>query len=552
MPTWPPTTPGCWPTPGGRGGDRPVPAVRLLPGELRAVSADRRQPGRPAPPSTAATVTTARDSARAPSPALLGGHDRVTDETRAGHGSSPRCTRCSAPPTGSAPATGTAGCRSAGSTLPAPGRPAWTPGARDARPRRERRCRAGCWWRAVGQGTYVYTGLSFFRQLPAGVPGAFRLFANLLALGRGAAPPRAVPGADRCAGSSASDALRPRTLRRLRCWRLCCSPAPTAGPRSRSTRPTAATSSLCSSASSSAGTPTSTSAGSTWAARRSSTGCGSSGSIRRPMSGSAGRPRSSTAASRDSLLAPYRPSWAGHGGPRGHRAGRPLLSGLPDAGGHRLQQRGGAASRGAAGLGRCARSPRWRDQVLIRDPMASGTMRAIWGLIIERSLRRTGDTAAGMAWLRRLDGQTRAYALIPAILDAKLARQEGLVTLWDLPDILISQQQGDAVRLRLPRERHGGHRRCDRRWSAAPGTRRRRGRSSTSSGSARGSCSPREGSSGCRPGTTCRRTGSRRGWRRWSGHDGGADGLGAARARGRGVDGLLGPARAGHRREQAR
>jgi hypothetical protein len=33
-----------------------------------------------------------------------------------------------------------------------------------------------------GRGTYVYTGLSFFRQLPAGVPGAYRLFANLLAL----------------------------------------------------------------------------------------------------------------------------------------------------------------------------------------------------------------------------------------------------------------------------------------------------------------------------------------------------------------------------------
>lgn len=37
---------------------------------------------------------------------------------------------------------------------------------------------------AVGKGTYVYTGLSFFRQLPAGVPGAYRLFANLLALKR--------------------------------------------------------------------------------------------------------------------------------------------------------------------------------------------------------------------------------------------------------------------------------------------------------------------------------------------------------------------------------
>jgi LmbE family N-acetylglucosaminyl deacetylase len=32
-----------------------------------------------------------------------------------------------------------------------------------------------------GDGTFIYTGLSFFRQLPAGVPGAARLFANLLA-----------------------------------------------------------------------------------------------------------------------------------------------------------------------------------------------------------------------------------------------------------------------------------------------------------------------------------------------------------------------------------
>jgi LmbE family N-acetylglucosaminyl deacetylase len=36
----------------------------------------------------------------------------------------------------------------------------------------------------LGKGYFVYTGLSFFRQLPAGVPGAYRLFANLLALGQ--------------------------------------------------------------------------------------------------------------------------------------------------------------------------------------------------------------------------------------------------------------------------------------------------------------------------------------------------------------------------------
>jgi hypothetical protein len=35
----------------------------------------------------------------------------------------------------------------------------------------------------LGEGIYVYTGLAFFRQLPEGVPGAYRLLVNLLSLG---------------------------------------------------------------------------------------------------------------------------------------------------------------------------------------------------------------------------------------------------------------------------------------------------------------------------------------------------------------------------------
>ncbi|MCC6390125.1 MAG: PIG-L family deacetylase [Bryobacterales bacterium] len=35
-----------------------------------------------------------------------------------------------------------------------------------------------------GKGIYMYTGYSWFRQLPAGVPGAFRIFANLLSAGK--------------------------------------------------------------------------------------------------------------------------------------------------------------------------------------------------------------------------------------------------------------------------------------------------------------------------------------------------------------------------------
>ncbi|GHA77002.1 GlcNAc-PI de-N-acetylase [Pontibacter akesuensis] len=35
-----------------------------------------------------------------------------------------------------------------------------------------------------GKGYYIYTGYSWFRELPAGVPGAYRLFANLISLGK--------------------------------------------------------------------------------------------------------------------------------------------------------------------------------------------------------------------------------------------------------------------------------------------------------------------------------------------------------------------------------
>jgi hypothetical protein len=35
-------------------------------------------------------------------------------------------------------------------------------------------------WTRYGKGVYIFTSYSWFRQLPAGVPGAYRLFANLI------------------------------------------------------------------------------------------------------------------------------------------------------------------------------------------------------------------------------------------------------------------------------------------------------------------------------------------------------------------------------------
>jgi hypothetical protein len=78
-------------------------------------------------------------------------------------------------------------------------------------------------------------------------------------------------------------------------------------------------------------------------------------------------------------------------------------------------------------------------------------MRADFGLIVERSLKTTGDTAAGFAWLRRLDGQTKAYEQNPGIISEKIARQEALVTVWDLPDVLISRERGLQVGYAFPK-----------------------------------------------------------------------------------------------------
>ncbi|GAC1686737.1 MAG: extracellular solute-binding protein [Gemmatimonadaceae bacterium] len=79
--------------------------------------------------------------------------------------------------------------------------------------------------------------------------------------------------------------------------------------------------------------------------------------------------------------------------------------------------------------------PRWRDKVVIRDPVASGSMRAIFAAQIVRSIRATGSPDSGFAWLRRLDANTREYVLNPTILYQKLGRREGVITLYDMPDI---------------------------------------------------------------------------------------------------------------------
>ncbi len=76
---------------------------------------------------------------------------------------------------------------------------------------------------------------------------------------------------------------------------------------------------------------------------------------------------------------------------------------------------------------------KWADRILIRYPLQSATMRTIYGAMIQRQ----PSTEAGYNWLARLDLNVKTYTANPIQLYLGLARGEGDVTVWNLPDIRL-------------------------------------------------------------------------------------------------------------------
>ncbi len=84
---------------------------------------------------------------------------------------------------------------------------------------------------------------------------------------------------------------------------------------------------------------------------------------------------------------------------------------------------------------------KWRDKVLIRNPNPSDSMRAIFGAMIWRFYKDTGTPERGYEWLRQLDANVHEYTADGTLLMQKLVRREGLVSLWNLPDVWIYKEQ---------------------------------------------------------------------------------------------------------------
>lgn len=143
----------------------------------------------------------------------------------------------------------------------------------------------------------------------------------------------------------------------------------------------------------------------------------------------------------DGLLAPYRPSW-GDAVPATSRDAEDLYFGLYRAVPLLIYNSAAVSAEEAPRDWDDLLDPRWSGEIIIRDPLASGTMRTAFGKVLADSVAETGDEEAGFDWLRRLDGQTKEYAVNPALLFEKIVRQEGLVSIWELTDMLFQRQRG--------------------------------------------------------------------------------------------------------------
>ncbi|USK44030.1 extracellular solute-binding protein [Cytobacillus oceanisediminis] len=84
--------------------------------------------------------------------------------------------------------------------------------------------------------------------------------------------------------------------------------------------------------------------------------------------------------------------------------------------------------------------PKWKDEIIIRYPLASGTMRTIFSAMIYRDFKDSKDTAAGYEWLEKLDANTKEYAANPEMMYNKVAKGEGKLSVWAMPDVVMLKE----------------------------------------------------------------------------------------------------------------
>ncbi|SNT11871.1 iron(III) transport system substrate-binding protein [Bacillus sp. OK838] len=83
---------------------------------------------------------------------------------------------------------------------------------------------------------------------------------------------------------------------------------------------------------------------------------------------------------------------------------------------------------------------KWKDEIILRYPLASGTMRTIFSAMIYRTYKDTNDPQEGYDWLKKLDQNTKEYSANPEMMYNKVAKGEGSLSVWAMPDVVMLKE----------------------------------------------------------------------------------------------------------------
>ena len=85
--------------------------------------------------------------------------------------------------------------------------------------------------------------------------------------------------------------------------------------------------------------------------------------------------------------------------------------------------------------------PKWKDDIIIRYPLASGGMRTRFSAIIYE--KNAEDPQEGYDWLADLDKNTKEYSANPEIMYNQVAKGVGSLSIWNMPDTVQLAEEKD-------------------------------------------------------------------------------------------------------------
>lgn len=82
---------------------------------------------------------------------------------------------------------------------------------------------------------------------------------------------------------------------------------------------------------------------------------------------------------------------------------------------------------------------KYKGQITIRYPLASGTMRTVYSAMIWRYYKETGSPEKGYEWLKKLDANTKDYTSHSSVMFTNLMRGLAKLSIWNFPDAMYQK-----------------------------------------------------------------------------------------------------------------